>query len=77
MIFCIALLILGFTLEVKMSKIQKHIKSTHIESIKPSNLERSNLQLRWAVFKQNKRAFYSLLIFLVLLVCSIFCGVYR
>ena len=55
-----------------MSKIQKHIKSTHIESIKPSNLERSNLQLRWAVFKQNKRAFYSLLIFLVLLVCSIF-----
>ena len=72
MIFCIALLILGFTLEVKMSKIQKHIKSTHIESIKPSNLERSNLQLRWAVFKQNNRAFYSLLIFLVLLVCSIF-----
>ena len=30
------------------------------------------MQLRWAVFKQNKRAFYSLLIFLVLLVCSAF-----
>lgn len=67
MIFCIALLILGFILEVKMSKIQKRIESTHRESIK-----QSNLQLRWAVFKQNKRAFYSLIVFLVLFVCSVF-----
>ena len=53
-----------------MSKIHNDAES--IESTSGGNLERSNLQLRWAVFKQNKRAFYSLIVFLVLLVCSVF-----
>nr|WP_317403157.1 ABC transporter permease [uncultured Helicobacter sp.] len=53
-----------------MSKIQNPTK--HTESIKQNKLEQSNLRLRWAVFRQNKRAFYSLLIFLVLFVCSMF-----